>query len=137
MTARKLLVHSCPHPSPAIISSTDHVLAIIDVLTRAFARVFFHYGGGPSKLAGKICLDPGKSGIIVVATHPLTGSHLRSDEHRGRVGKYFVPEEPTPWGFFTGKRSPDILPLIYAKIRKSRCENRVNLEDLQNTFDWS
>ena len=40
-----------------------------------------------------------------------------------------------------GHQIADILPLIYVKTRKSRCENTLDLEvdlvDLQNTLDWS
>ena len=68
MSARKLLSHYFAVASRAILESTDLQLSKMALFARAFARVFFHYGGGPSKLAGKICLDPGKSGIIVVAT---------------------------------------------------------------------
>jgi hypothetical protein len=31
--------------------STDHVESKMPLFTRAFAREFFYYGGGPSKMA--------------------------------------------------------------------------------------
>ena len=44
VTACSQLVHSCAQVNQALLGSTDRILAIMARLTRAFARVFSHYG---------------------------------------------------------------------------------------------
>jgi hypothetical protein len=51
-------------------------------------------------------------------------------------------QQPHPhalaWGFFYREKVTRYFTVnIYVKIRKSLCENTVDLVDLQNTLDWS